>query len=473
MIRSLIRDSAIYTIPAVFSRGLSFFLIPLYTRVLTPADYGTLDLLIIFGNIVNLTIALEVSQGLARYYSDANDETDKMLYASTALWFTISCYTVFLALAWIFSSSLSNIIMGQKGFDTIFKIAIVYIFINGLFYLIQNQFRWELRSKNYVMVSLFVTFVTVCLTVIFIYFLKWGLEGFLYGMISGPLAGSLMSLYFLRKSFRFRFHSTRLKAMLLFSIPLVPSGIAVFFNNYIDRLMINHYMSFTDLGLYGIGFRIASIVGIVMVGFQGALTPLIYKHYQDNKTPIELSILFRLFLSFVLILYLGISLFSHEILWIMTTPDYYSASEIVMFLTPAILLSNMYIFAPGIDIEKKTYLILWITMCSAILNIALNFILIPLYGLSGAAVATLISRCIFFITYMILSQKFYYVPHNWKQLYGFVAGIILLILCYNKINIDITNNFLLKVGVLFLALLFLVATGLLKRDEIKKIETFT
>ena len=89
MIRPLFRDSVIYTVPTVISQGLAFFLIPLYTRVLSPADYGTLDMLMVSGNFVRLTVALEVSQGVARYYLDEKDHNRQVLYASTAFWFTL------------------------------------------------------------------------------------------------------------------------------------------------------------------------------------------------------------------------------------------------------------------------------------------------------------------------------------------------------------------------------------------------
>lgn len=425
MIRSFFKDSAIYAIPSIVSRGLSVVLIPLYTRVLTPADYGSFDLFFVFAALVNLTVALEVSQGVARYYSDEKDAGRRIAYVSSALWFTIFCYTVFFGAAFFLGDKLSPLVMGRENMEVAFEVGVVYILINGVFYLIQNQFRWELRSVDYAIVSLLVTVVTAVLAVTLTYVVVWGLVGLLLGMVGGALTGCLYGLWHLRHSFRFRFDWSRLKEMLAFSAPLVPAGVAAFVGQYVDRIMINKYLTLDDVGLFGIGFRVASIVGLIIVGFQGALTPLIYVHFREPETRVSLAIIFRVFVSLALLLFLFVSLFAKEILMILAVPAYYGAESIVVFLVPAMLFSNMYIFAPGAAIEKKTYLILWVSVAGAVINVLLNMLLIPRFGISGAAVAKLIGYSLVFYVYMWFSQKMYHVPHDWRSLINatFLFGI--------------------------------------------------
>jgi len=187
MLRSLLKDSVFYAIPSIFSRGLAVFLIPLYTRVLSPSDFGSFDLFMVFCTLVNLTVALEVSQGVARYYSSENNPDNKIAYASSAFWFTLFCYTVLLVLSIIFSKEFSLLVMGRDGLTLTYQIGSVYIFLNGIFYLIQNQFRWELRSFHYVIVSLLVTFITATFGIILTYYLNRGLDGLLSSMASGVL----------------------------------------------------------------------------------------------------------------------------------------------------------------------------------------------------------------------------------------------------------------------------------------------
>ena len=165
MLRTFFKDSVIYTLPSIVSKGMTLLLIPLYTRVLSPADYGSLDLLLVFMSIINLTVALEVSQGVARYYSMASEPLNKIEYASTAFWFTLGCYSLFAVIASVNSEQLSSLVMAREGFGNVFQVAILYIWANGLFYLIQNQFRWELRSKRYAIVSILSAVTTAIVSV--------------------------------------------------------------------------------------------------------------------------------------------------------------------------------------------------------------------------------------------------------------------------------------------------------------------
>lgn len=468
MIRAFFRDGLVYTIPAILSRGLSIILVPLYTRVLSLVDFGVLDMLMVFGSLVNLTVALEVSQGVARFYAAEEDGVKKIQYASTAFWFTLFCYTLFLVITSLLAPLLSQFIIGRNGLDPVFRLSMAYIWANGIFYLVQNQFRWELRSKQYAICSVLVTLTTASLAVTLAYFLGWGLSGLLWGMLGGALAGCFYGISSLRASFQLVFNKERLKEMLLFSAPLVPSGIAVFISHYIDRLMINHFLSLGDLGLYGIGFRLSSIVGLVMVGFQGALTPLIYTNYKSPDTPEQIAVIFRAFCFFALMLLFGLVGFADEILRLLTTPEYYSAAGVVVFLAPAILISNMYIFAPGIGIAKKTYLTLWINIGGALANTCFNYFLIPLFGIRGAGAATLLGYVFVFATYMAFSQKLYPVAHNWPALAKATAATLGCIFAASSLSFGILPNILLK-GALALALGFvLMKAGLLTREELSK-----
>lgn len=466
MLRTFLKDSAVYAIPAFVSRGLALILVPLYTRVLSPSDFGSLDLLIVFASIVNLTIALEVSQAVARFYASEPEIERKVLYASSAFWFTVACYAIFLAFMLFFSRKLSELIMGQAGLMLAFQIGLVYIFVNGIFYLIQNQFRWELRSFHYAIVSLTMAFVTAGVSVWLAYFLQWGLVGLLIGMLSGSLVGTVLGLCWLRASLQFRFSSVQLKEMLRFSTPLVFSGIAVWVSLYVDRMMINHFLTIDDVGLYGIGHRLASIAALVMVGFQGALTPLIYAHYQNPNTPNQLEKIFRIFLIFALLMFLFLTLFASDILVIMTTQGFHGASVIVVFLVPAILLGNMYIFSPGISIANKTHFIIWINVIGGLANVGLNYWLIPIFGITGAGMATMLSYGGIFAAYTLIGHRFYPIPHNWLRIFSAVGLAALIATVLPLWPLPTPIRWIVNVSVLIGFAVITPALGLIKRDEI-------
>jgi O-antigen/teichoic acid export membrane protein len=434
--------------------------------VLSPADYGSLDFLIAFASVVNLTIALEVSQGVARFYASEPDHKRKVLYASSAFWFAFTCYAIFLGATLLFSDSFAELIMGQAGLKFEFQLGLVYIFSNSIFYLIQNQFRWELRSIHYAMISLIMSFVTAGVSVWLAYFLEWGLVGILVGMVAGSSVGSIIGFWWLRDSFQFRFSSLQLKEMLAFSSPLVISGLAVWVSMYIDRMMIKYFLTIDDVGLYGIGYRLASIATLVMIGFQGALMPLIYTHYKNPNTPSQIEKIFRIFLLFALLMFLFLTLFASDILVFMTKPDFYGASVVVVFLTPAILLSSMYIFSPGIGIAKKTHLIVWINLIGGLMNVGLNYWLIPVFGITGAGMATMLSYGGIFAAYTLIGQYFYPIPHNWLSIFASVGLAALIAVILPLWPLPESFRWLANISVMIVFALLAPVLGLIKREEV-------
>lgn len=466
MIKSFFKDSIIYTIPSILSKGISVILVPLYTRVLNPSDYGSLDLFMVFANLVNLVIALEISQGVARYYASESDSFRKTLYASTALWFTFICYILFSTLMIFLSSIINDILMGQSNHLKAFRCGIFYILVNGVFYLVQNQLRWELKSKEYFLVSIILTIITALLGVYFTYLEGLGLFGLILAMTFGSTTASIIALYLLRKSFKFLFCRNCLLEMLRYSSPLVASGIAVWITLYVDRLMINHFLSIWDVGLFSVGYKLASVAGFFIIGFQGALTPLIFTHYENPNTANDIEKIFRYFFAIALLIYLIIGLFANDILVIMTTPNYYDASLVVAYLIPAIFLSKMYIFAPGIGIAKKTGIILWINIFCGFLNFLLNYFMIPKFGIIGASLATMFSYFFIFLLYMHYSQKYYHVGHNWVRIILVSITSFIIVNYLPKYFYYESSRFLIYIFSIICFSALLVVTEIIRVNEI-------
>ena len=430
MIREFIKSSSVYSVPSLISQGISFLLIPIYTRILNPSDYGFLDLIIVFATLANLTVPLQISQGLAFFYGKEIDVARKKMYSSSALWFTIASYSCFVLLSITNANQLSIIIMGSQAWLTAIQLGFLYIWSNGIFFLVQNQFRWELRSRQYVVVSLIMNLMTTGASLWLAFGYNMGLEGILIGKFVGNLVGIGLSLYWLHDSYLFHIDSKILRELLYFSLPLVLAGISVWANLYIDRLMINTILTIEEVGIYGIGNRFSNLASTALIGFQLALPPLVYNHYQAEETPGHIAKILNVYLALALTIFLTLALLIDDILRIMTTSSFYSAADLIIYLVPAVFLGQMYIFAPGLVISKKTNMVGVINLGGALTNFGLNYFLIPRLGVKGAAIATLLSNSIIFTVLMILSQKYYRIPYEWRSISVLVtiAGLFFLIL---------------------------------------------
>ncbi len=468
MIKRFFKDSAVYSVGTILSRGIQIILLPLYTRLLSTSDYGIIDILAIVGNFINVTVAFEITQGFARYYSDAATDKDRIEYSSTSFWFVISMFSFFLIFALIFSKPLNEIIIGGKFSPVIFQVALISIYGSGLLLFLQNQLRWYLLSKEYALVGIIFTLVSYSATVVLLIVFKTGVIGVFWGMILGYGISSFVSWYQSRQNYKMIFDWKKCKEMLSFSIPLVPSSIGAIVLLYIDRIAIKSLMTLGDVGIFGIGYRFAAIITVVLTGFQTALIPLIYQNYKDENTPKEIAKIFRYFLAIIIGLILTISIFSMEALHIFTTPGFYGAARIIPLLCFVSLLQSMYIFTPGLSLAKKTKLIAIINVIAGVLNTALNFLLIPYWGLIGSSIATVISSLFVFIITMYYNQKLFHIPHQWKNIViVFFYSMIFIFFTY-LIEFFIPLNLFIRLSVkvvVLLASFWILFKFLIKKEE--------
>jgi len=441
MFKKFIKDSLIYTIPSLVSKSTSFILIPLYSRILNPTEFGSFDLFLIFTNFINLTISLEITQAVARFYVDENDINKRITIVSTSFWFTLICYSLFYIISLFFSIRLSEFIMGSKKFYDTFKFGLFYIYLSGIFYFIQNQLRWDLKSIEYSILAAINAIATVFFTILFCKFYNFGFNGILFALLLSSIISLLYGVKKIKDKIILTFSKKILFTLLNFSIPLLFSSLSVYTSNYIGRLIITKYSTLSELGIYAIAFRISSIIGLVMTGIQISLSPLIYSHHKEKETPETIAKIFRFFVFISFLISSLLIVYSNVIINIFTTKEFFSADRLLIYLIPSILFSQMYIFAPGIGIAKKTIYFIWINIFGAFLSLILNYLLIIHFGILGAAVASLFVFFILFLLFMHYSQKLYLVPHNWDSIIKFSILSIIFIIIFKiyliKINIFI------------------------------------
>jgi polysaccharide biosynthesis protein len=466
MVKVFFKHGLIYTFTNLISRGISIILLPFYVRVLSTADYGIIDMLVLIGTFVNYIVTLEITQGIARFYGELEDKDAKKTIVSTAFWFIVIGYSLFYILTLCFYNAIVLLINIPHLTHTMYVFAVSYIAVHGISLFLQGHLRWQLRPKLNVVVNCVSLIITAVANIIFLFVFDLGVIGFLLGMIIGNAIGGVIAFFSIRE-IGFIFSGEFLKKLLLFSSPLVPSSMACLLATASDRFAINALMSIEDVGVYGVAYRLSTIVSLVLVGFQSALTPLVYTNYKDNRTKDSISMIFRYFSVAALCMFLGISIFSRELLFFFTTKNYYSAYAIIPYLVLSNLLSAHYAFFPGLGIANKTIVIAVLNIISAVANIGLNFLLIPYFGMNGAAFATFLSALLAAVIYVNQSQRYYKIYVNWvKLLFCFMLVVIAIFLLNYKMNIA---SILLSIFVrlILFSLIALAITSILAKDGIR------
>ena len=412
MIRQFVNDSFAYGMATLLSRATMVVALLVLPFLLTPRDYGALSMIVTVAALVAIVAPLEVSQGLARYYAPATPN-DKKAFASTAWTFLLLMLVGFLMLGQALAEPLCNLILGDPGFLPTFRVALLLMALNCLFYFLQNQCRWEFRTAEFVLISLVYAFLTLAFSL----GLGMVVDPPLFGVVFGQLVGAAIAVglgaFGLKRSFALRIDSAKLRQLLSFSLPLVPASVALFLSVYASRIILNALASLEDVGLYTLAVQIGGIATLGIVGIQAALTPLVMAHHQKPQTPGQLARLFEVTVGFAVFACLALGLLAPELIYYAGNPVYAQAGPLVLLLAPAMFIAQLYIFAPGFAVAKRTVQQMWVSIASALAGILANFVLIPIWGITGAAIATLVASIVFLALWFTLSQRLYPIPVRW------------------------------------------------------------
>ena len=477
MIRQFVKDTGMYGISGFITKGVSFILVPFYTRVLTPADYGMMDIISVVYAIVAIAVPLEITQAVARFLADKQNEEDltkdenTILVSSVGLYFTLISFTIFLIVGLLINKWLAKVLFEDVNKNSIMIAALFNMYFTGLFYFVQNQLRWTLKAKKMAMLTIIYTIINISLTVVFVLFLATGVIGVFYAFIISGFICFLLGLYFSRENYAMIYSFSKLKEMLKFSLPLVPSSVGTFFINYSQRVMIKSLMSLTDLGLFGVGSRISSVINLGFQSVQGAILPLIYQNFHKKETPEQLANIFRYIVFILSIVFIVLSIFAREIIVILTTPSYYNS----FLLIPFLLLSESFFglqrsFSPGLFLKKRTDILAYINIGSAIFTLAISFLMIYLFGLLGAAIAVLIQSVSIFIVQLSFSQKFYFIPYKYKTIiFTSLTSVLFVVIAWNLTFIEnlfivLSLKILLIFGFIIISITFI---KIISKEELK------
>lgn len=460
MIKKLVRDGSLYSFSGFISRGISLILLPFYVRYLSQEEYGLLDLILLLVNFINITFSLELTQAIARFLPSFRLFNAKINLISTSFWILIFTYLLFFLLFIIFKAFILQSVLQVHLTPTTYYLIGIFVVLNGLFLFFQNNLRWDLQSIKFSVNSLIYSFFNLGLVSVFLFHLNWGINGVLIANIGASLIAILSSYFSQNKYYSFIFSKKYAEKLISFSFPLIFSSVSVYLSLYVDRIIINKYLGLSELAIFGVSYRFASLIGLITLGFSSALTPLVYNSPFAKETKSTIVKLFFYFLLGSFIFLLFISLFSLDILLFFTTKNYLAAKNIMPIITASVIFSSFYIFFPGLSIEGKTKKLALINSISACMNLVLCLVLVERYGVFGVALATLTSSIFSFLINSIMSGMYYNLSIDWWLLGKIIITFILFFGLTIFINLQeqrivIFNEFFLTKVILFLSCIVL------------------
>jgi O-antigen/teichoic acid export membrane protein len=317
------------------------------------------------------------------------------------------------------SGVFSLLIFSEPIYSRVITFVIIASGIQAINNIINTLMRLQSKSVLYSATNIFKLISVLSLTLYFILSKKMGLEGIYLAQVIGNGLVVLFLLTYAVRNSRVFFNLSIFKSMSAYGFPLLLANFSAVILNVIDRYSLNSLALLKFVALYTFAFKITSVLKLVIVdSIKLAMGPMMIKRMDspDNKRFYSKVLLYS---SYVLMFaIIGVSLFSFEITKIIAgSKQFWDAVIIIPILSLSIFFVNMKeVTVYGLHIAKRTSIIGFIVVFTAVLSLALNFLLIPIWSITGAAVATLISQFIYWYACYYFSQKVFYVPYEIRKI---------------------------------------------------------
>jgi len=451
-IKKNIKHTAIYSLGNIATKLIGIVLLPLYTAHITVAEYGVLGILEITIMILTQVLILGQSQAFLRFHDLEGYKERRKSTLFTTFIFLFAVGLLFNLIGQSFTLKLSSLFSKPADFAIYFRLCFVIIFLRIINNLFLSVLRANEKSIFYAIVNTIKFIIILGFNIYFVAFAKIGVKGILYSYLIGD--GVLFIMLFPGRLYEMapKFDSKIFKAVLFFGFPLIFASLASMLLNMGDRYILKLLVDYKEVGLYNLGYKVAGVLNMFLIqSFTLGLLPSAYKIYGQKGDKRYYSKMLTYFMFVLCWAGLGLSLFSRDIIKLLAlNPDYWAAYTVV----PVIVLA--YVFAGGKSVTSlgmyltgKTRFIAYYTIFAMLLNIGLNFLLVPKYGMMGAAIATLIAFIALYIITQIVSNRFYKIPfENRKILDLLLLSIVLYFIPYLFYDMRLITNIIVKILIL-------------------------
>jgi len=444
--RKLFSDVIIYSSGNMLIKGLSLISAPIFTRLFDPAQYGVWSYINVMVTFLTGILLLGGDNAYTRYYFLCKDDEEKKTLTATWFSFLALWSIVVMAVLLPFSGVLSSWMLGDHNYRAAWIIGLASSPLAMMNLILAQALRNRFQAKAFALFNLATAILTICLAVFFVLQFNLGVAGALLGVATASLIMIPIRLWTIRDMFSRSFSVKFLRQLLIFGLPLVPMNIAFWLFSNADRLMLARLASLDAVGLYSIAGSMAAVIMLL----QNAIG--------QSWLPHASSVFVRtmvLFLAAMGIIITGFVALAQEVIFILVPPAYYAAFTVIPFLaTGFIFFTSAHVSIVAIMAKNKTSYIMLACWLIAALNIGLNALFIPRFGIAGAGAATGLSYMLFALSYALISRKLWPVDYPQKTIIGLITIPLLavfLIYLISLIGPGVAINLLFKMLITLIA----------------------
>jgi O-antigen/teichoic acid export membrane protein len=466
---TLIKNTTIYALGDIIPRLIGFVALPILTKYLTPSDYGIVN----YVNTLN-TFLLAVgflsinTYFLVFYYRCKSPREQKKLLGNLSS-FVILLNILIVVVLLFFGNYFFKAIGSNIDFYPYIVVAIFTNFFNLFSILPAALFRVIEKPLPLTVLNILRGLIAFVLTLVMVIYFNYTALGVLYANLIVNFIFAFIFLLMVRNHIIWNLNLKQIKKVLAFSLPLVPGSIAYYLTTISDRILIDKYLTLSDLGIYSIAATIALILNIFSYGAYKAFEPYIFKNWGSDQF---LAIFEKIRNGFVYVLLIGVlclSVFSKEFFVLMTDVKFHEAYWYVPLIIIGVYSASLsMLYGTIITAKEKTKINSLISIIGAAVSVTLNIIFLPKYGLFTAALVSSFAMTI------MLSISMWYAKINISHYRPMFSLLLVATSIYILVYIIKIENIMLSIALKSAALLIVifVMSLILSVDPIKMIKGF-
>ncbi len=456
------KNSFIYTITTIFQKGVAFFLIPVYSVYIEPQEYGIISLVLATIAILTVFFTLSFDSAIVRFYYDYKHDPIALKQKISTLLFSLAANALFAFLIFmLLGPFVFGLILPNIDFYPYLFLGLLILIFQPFYLLVLGFCQTIENAKAFSIISIGYFLLHLSLTITLVVGLKFGGKGILIATLVSSIVFSIIGLIFLKKYFTFTYDYPFIKEALRYTLPLIPHSIAGQLAVTLDRFMINGYLSTKLTGIYYMGYQLSYPVDVVSMSFNRAFVPTYFNNVENPEGRLEILKNGSFFFATCLIGAFGLSIWAPEIFKFLIDEAYQESLNLLPIISFSFVATVIYYIHSCVLFYKKEK-VQWVAVCTItanLINMLLNILLIPIYGLYGAAYATLVSQLLLAILAFIVGRKIEQV--RWptsKYFFLFTVLFFLSLLTNHTISFDLILSISIKLLITCLSVMFISYT---------------
>jgi O-antigen/teichoic acid export membrane protein len=417
-LRRLATTGFAYTASSVFSKVVAVLLLPVYTALLDPSEYGRAEIL--FGSVIaaSIVVRLGVIEALLRFYYLPGERGEDVVRTGFAalLWTTTAGALLLLP----FAEPIADALRSEPG---LVRIAIGGLWILTLYEYLVSLYRLDERAKAY----FFFTFANVLAAIPLTLLLIAGFDEGARGLLLGSYAAGVPFIAWLALSERRRLglvpRRSLLRRMLRFGLPTMPAELSLYSLIFVDRIVLVRYTSVAEVGLYALAFKFSQAIQVIVRGFQLAWPPLAYSITDDEEARRVYATVVTAFAALSAFIVVGMWLEARWIVRLLAASEFFEAYRAIGLLSLGAALYGLYLaLLVVLGRTGRTEFNFPATLAALAVNIGLNLLLVPRHGMVGAGVALVASYLVALVLMWFFTRRLFPVPWQWGRLAMIAVG---------------------------------------------------